>query len=150
MKRLITAALLSSAVLAFAQATPKKELVQKLLTLQQPGIEQVARGLVERPAMQMMQEAGMVLQRQIPPEKREALGLNRGRDRRIAFPGPESDDAKGLQLEHGRALRVSDHSLIRSRSAFGRDAGVWCRLYEAPPRGRTRQLPGAGSLQRLT
>jgi len=74
MKRLITAALLSSTVLAFAQATPKKELVQKLLTLQQPGIEQVARGLVERPAMQMMQEAGMVLQRQIPPEKREALG----------------------------------------------------------------------------
>lgn len=74
MKRLITAALLSSAVLAFAQATPKKDLVQKLLTLQQPGIEQVARSLVERPAVQMMQEVAMVLQRQIPPEKREALG----------------------------------------------------------------------------
>jgi hypothetical protein len=74
MKRLMMAALLSSAALACAQTAPKKELVQKLLTLQQPGIEQVARGLVERPAMQMMQEAGMVLQRQIPPEKREAMG----------------------------------------------------------------------------
>ena len=43
-------------------------------SLQQPGIEQVSRGLVERPAVQMMQEAGLVLQRQTPPDKREALG----------------------------------------------------------------------------
>ena len=84
MKRLMMAALLSSAVLAHAQTTPaapatpaspaKKALVQKLLVLQQPGIEQVARGLVERPALQMMQEAGQVLQRQIAPDKREAIG----------------------------------------------------------------------------
>ena len=75
MKRLMIAALLSSAALASAQTTPaKKELVQKLLVLQQPGIEQVARGLVERPALQMMQEAGQVLQRQIAPDKREAIG----------------------------------------------------------------------------
>ena len=82
MKKLMIAALLSSAALAGAQ-TPaasapsspaKKELVQKLLVLQQPGIEQVARGLVERPALQMMQEASLVLQRQIAPDKREAIG----------------------------------------------------------------------------
>ena len=83
MKKLMIAALLSSAALAGAQTTPaasspsspaKKELVQKLLVLQQPGIEQVARGLVERPALQMMQEASLVLQRQIAPDKREAIG----------------------------------------------------------------------------
>ena len=80
MKRLLIAALLSNAALVGAQTTPapttpaKKELVQKLLVLQQPGIEQVARGLVERPALQMMQEAGQVLQRQIAPDKREAIG----------------------------------------------------------------------------
>ena len=82
MKKLMIAALLSSAALAGAQ-TPaasapsspaKKELVQKLLVLQQPGIEQVARGLAERPALQMMQEASLVLQRQIAPDKREAIG----------------------------------------------------------------------------
>lgn len=73
MKRLIFAALLTGAALANAQTT-KKDLVQKILVLQQPGIEQVARGLVERPAVQMMQEAGLVLQRQIAPDKREALG----------------------------------------------------------------------------
>lgn len=81
MKRLMTAALLASAALAHAQtaSTPaassaKKDLVQKLLVLQQPGIEQVSRGLVERPAAQMMQEAGLVLQRQVAPDKREAVG----------------------------------------------------------------------------
>lgn len=74
MKRLMMAALLAGAALANAQTATKKELVQKLLVLQQPGIEQVARGLVERPALQMMQEAGLVLQRQVAPDKREAMG----------------------------------------------------------------------------
>lgn len=56
-------------------ATPaKKELVQKLVLLQQPGIESVARGIVERPAMQLMQAAGQALQTQVAPDKREAVG----------------------------------------------------------------------------
>ena len=80
MKRMIVAALLSGAALAQAQttaapATPsspaKKELVQKFLVLQQPGIENVARGLVERPVGQIAQGVGGALQ-QMPPEKREA------------------------------------------------------------------------------
>ncbi|MDQ6680161.1 MAG: DUF2059 domain-containing protein [Pseudomonadota bacterium] len=74
MKRLTIAALLAGAALMNAQAQTKKELVQKLLTLQQAGIEQISRGLVERPALQLMQEAGLVLQRQVAPDKREALG----------------------------------------------------------------------------
>ena len=58
-----------------APASPaKKELVQKLLALQQPGIEGAARSIVERPAAQMMQEAGRVLQTQVPADKREAIG----------------------------------------------------------------------------
>jgi hypothetical protein len=52
----------------------KKELVQRILRLQQSDVEAVARSLVERPAAQMMQEAGLALQRQIAPEKREATG----------------------------------------------------------------------------
>jgi hypothetical protein len=69
--------LLAVAALAQAQTTSspaKKELVAKLLQLQQPGIEMAARGIVERPAAQMMQEAGRVLQTQVPAEKREAIG----------------------------------------------------------------------------
>ena len=51
----------------------KKELVQKILLLQQPEIEAVARSIVERPAAQMMQEAGLAMQRQVAPDKREAM-----------------------------------------------------------------------------
>jgi hypothetical protein len=81
MKNLIVTALLSGAVLAHAQtaapATPsspaKKELVQKLMVLQQPGIENMARNLVEQPAVAMMQAAGRALQG-VPEDKREATG----------------------------------------------------------------------------
>lgn len=86
MKRLLTTALLTGAALAHAQTSPasaaaplptspaKKEMVQKLLTLQQPGIEGLARNMVEQPAAQMMQAAARALQAQVPPEKREATG----------------------------------------------------------------------------
>jgi len=83
MKRLFVTALLASAAMAHAQtaasaasasASPaKKELVQKLLVLQQPGIEGMARNMVEQPALRMLQAAGQVLQ-QVPAEKREATG----------------------------------------------------------------------------
>ncbi len=63
------------AAAATSTASPaKKELVQRLLVLQQPGIEGVARSIVERPASQLMQAAGQALQAQVPPEKREAVG----------------------------------------------------------------------------
>jgi hypothetical protein len=66
---------------ACAQATTsttvspaKKELVQRVLRVQQNDIESVARSLVERPAAQMMQEAGLALQqRQLPPDKAKTL-----------------------------------------------------------------------------
>jgi hypothetical protein len=63
---------------ASAPAAPsspaKKALVQRILTLQQGEIEALARNVVERPAAQMMQEAGLAIQQQIPPERREATG----------------------------------------------------------------------------
>jgi uncharacterized protein len=82
MKRLILAALLTGAALAHAQTASapapsspaKKELVAKLMVLQQQGIEKLAAGIVQQPALQMMQEAGRALQQQVAPEKREAAG----------------------------------------------------------------------------
>ncbi len=80
-KTLTVMALLTSAAFAQAQtaasATPsspaKKELVQKLMVLQQPGIEGLARNLVEQPAMAMLQAAGRALPN-IPADKRDAAG----------------------------------------------------------------------------
>ena len=79
-KPLLLAAMLAAAPFAFApgalaQSSPaKKELVQKLLTSQQPALEGLARRLVEQPAGQMLQAAGQALQTQVAPEKREAVG----------------------------------------------------------------------------
>lgn len=59
---------------AWAQAPAgKKELVARVVQLQQPGVENLARLLVEQPAMQLMQGAGQALQR-LPAERRDAVG----------------------------------------------------------------------------
>ena len=74
--RVLTALLactLAGAAGAQAATPAKKELVQRLLRLQQSDIDTFARSVVERPAAQMMREAGLALQSQsAPPEKREA------------------------------------------------------------------------------
>lgn len=84
-KPLLSAALIAAAFTAAAQtpapasaptavpaAASKQELVARILQLQQPGIEAMARGLAEQPAMQLMQQAGQALQR-LPTERREAV-----------------------------------------------------------------------------
>lgn len=83
MKRLFALTALCFALQAQAQtpavpAAPvsqaKKDLVQRFLVLQQPSFENIARNVVERPAVQLMQAAGQALQTQIPTDKREATG----------------------------------------------------------------------------
>jgi hypothetical protein len=83
LKVLAATALLVAANAGFAQNTPpaasapsspaKKELVARLMVLQQPGIEQLARGILQQPLGQLMQGAGQALQ-QVPADKREATG----------------------------------------------------------------------------
>jgi hypothetical protein len=75
-KALSLAAALAVAGSAPAQTTSspaKKELVARVLKLQQPDIENAARALIEQPAMQLGQQAGQALQR-LPAERREAVG----------------------------------------------------------------------------
>jgi len=84
MKRLLALTALCFAVHAQAQTAPaappvpvsaaKKELVKKLLQLQQANFEVLSRSIVERPAIQLMQAAGQALQTQVPADKREATG----------------------------------------------------------------------------
>ena len=82
-KQLVLAAALAAAGVAHAQpaasapkAAPasaaKKELVAKVIQLQQPGIEAMARSMAEQPALQTMQMAGIALQR-LPADKRETV-----------------------------------------------------------------------------
>src|SRR5450830_258136 len=74
MKKLLVIALLALASGAQAESTAaKKELVAKVLLLQRPAIEQAAQALAERPAAQMMQQAGIALQSRVAADKREAV-----------------------------------------------------------------------------
>ena len=75
--RLACAALISTAAaaaMAQGAASPaKKELVQKVLALQQAGIESIGAGLANQTANQVLQVVGQAMAR-VPADKREALG----------------------------------------------------------------------------
>ncbi|MDP2678875.1 MAG: hypothetical protein Q8O85_09150 [Rhodoferax sp.] len=74
MKNTFVALLLLASAGAYAQTSPVKQaLVDKMLSLQRPAIEQTAQVIAERPALQMMQQAGAALQTRVAPEKREAI-----------------------------------------------------------------------------
>jgi uncharacterized protein len=84
-KYTLLAGLMAAAVATSAQAqapaasasapvsAAKKALVAKVLQLQQPGIEAMARAMVEQPAAQLMQQVSMVLRSRVPADQREAL-----------------------------------------------------------------------------
>jgi hypothetical protein len=66
---------------ASAPASPaKKALVKRVIELQQPGIEAMARALVEQPAGAIMQQVGRTLQTNVPADKREAVGREAEKD----------------------------------------------------------------------
>lgn len=74
MKKVLVTLLLIATGTVFAQSTPaKKELVAKVLQLQQPGIEQTAANMVIQPTQMIMVRVGDYLRARIPPDKRAAV-----------------------------------------------------------------------------
>jgi hypothetical protein len=78
-QRLIGLALVAATSLVQAQATAipgaptsaaKKEMITRLLAIQQPALESMTRDLIERPARQMMAAAEEALEVRVAPEKR--------------------------------------------------------------------------------
>jgi len=73
-KSLITLSFLLAAVAAQAQSSPaKKELVARILKLQQPGIEAMARGLVEQPAAELLNNAAGAMPARVAKDKQDAV-----------------------------------------------------------------------------
>ena len=88
LKLLLAAGLVASAPLALAQASKpaaaasaatvappspaKQALINELIALQKPGVEAVARAVVQRPLQPLMQGAGQALQN-VPADKRQAV-----------------------------------------------------------------------------
>lgn len=56
-----------------APSPAKKELIARLIKLQQPGIEAMSTDMAQEPALQMLERAAAVLQARVAPEKREAV-----------------------------------------------------------------------------
>ena len=74
-RTLILLPFLLAAAGVHAQSTPaKKDLVTKILKQQQPGIEGMARQLVEQPMGELLLNAGSVIQTRVPADKQQALG----------------------------------------------------------------------------
>ena len=74
-KTILTVALLCTAFGAQAQSTPaKKELAARIVKLQMPGIEGLARSLAEQPAIALLERAGQILPARVPPDRQEAVG----------------------------------------------------------------------------
>lgn len=57
---------------AHAQSAAKKELISKLLVLQQAGIDNTARGIIEQQPMQMAAAAQKMIMQNVPEDKRQA------------------------------------------------------------------------------
>ena len=108
LKTLLPAALLAVAVTLTTPAqaqTPngKKELVARILQLQQAGIEALARSLTEQPARQIMQQAGIAVQR-LPAERREAVARDIEADLR-----KYADEA--VPIVSGRAVQLAPSTI---------------------------------------
>lgn len=70
----IAAALLLPAFTVQAQPSPaKKPLVARILKTQQPGIETMGRQMAERPALSVLDRAGVLLASSVPADKRDAI-----------------------------------------------------------------------------
>ncbi|HNT39395.1 MAG TPA: DUF2059 domain-containing protein [Rubrivivax sp.] len=59
-----------------ASSAAKKALAAKIVKLQQPGIDMVARQLVEQPVLQMLQQVNIAMQQRVAPERRQALAAD--------------------------------------------------------------------------
>lgn len=75
LKKLLVPLFLALAALTVqAQPSPaKQELIARILKLQQPGIEAMARGLAEQPAAIILDGMSGALSTRVAPEKREAV-----------------------------------------------------------------------------
>jgi uncharacterized protein len=71
-QRTLAALLLLALAATGAHAQTKKELVAKVLQLQQPGVEAMATAMAQQPVAQIVQQVGPALQR-LPADRREAL-----------------------------------------------------------------------------
>jgi len=138
MKKIFALTLLALSMAANAQVSAaKKELVAKMLELQQPAIESVARALTERPAALMMQQAGLALQTRVAPEKREAIAKEIQADLKKYV-----DDAVPLVRQRALKLAPSTIGAVLEEKFTEEELTQLIAIIESPVNRKFLQLGG--------
>lgn len=130
------------AVGAQTPSAKKSELVAKILTLQQAAIEQTAQLLVERPAVQMMQQASVALQTRVPPEKREAVGKEIQADLK-----KYADEAGPLVRQQAVKLAPSTIGVLMEQRFTEEELTQLIAILESPVNRKYQQM--GGDLQKV-
>jgi len=133
-KPLVLAAAL--AVAGGAHAQTKKELLQKVLQLQQPSIENMARTLTERPAAMLMQQAGIALQK-LPADKRDAVAREIEADVRKYI-----DESVPIVREHAIKLAPTTIGVVLEDKFNEDELKQLTALLESPVLKKYQQLTG--------
>lgn len=138
MKKAFVAVVLLAASVAHAESTPaKKELVAKMLQLQQPAIELVARAMAEQPAQVLMQRAGPILQQRIPPDKRQAVAQEiQGDVKRYV------DETVPMVRERAVALAPSTIGVLLDERFTEEELKQLIAIIESPVNRKFQQLGG--------
>lgn len=138
MKKLFAVALLLLGVAVYAQ-TPaaKKELVTKVLQLQQPGIDGIARGMAEQPAAVLLQQAGNIMQTRIPPEKREAIAKDIQADVK-----KYADEAVPLLRDRATKLAPTTIGAILDERFTEEELKQLVAVFESPVNRKFQQMVG--------
>lgn len=119
----------------------KKALVAKVLQLQTPGIEAMARQLAEQPAMQMLQQVGPALQR-VPADKREALAKDIQADAR-----KYAEDATPIVREQALKLAPSTIGALLEERFSEEELKQVIALLESPVNRKFQSM--GGDMQRV-
>ena len=138
MKRVLTIVLVLLGTAVFAQ-TPatKKELVAKVLQVQQPGIEALGRALAEQPAAILMQRAGNVMQTRTPPDKREAIARDIQADVK-----KYADDVMPLMRDRAAKLAPSTIGTLLDERFTEDELKQLIVILESPVNRKFQQLGG--------
>lgn len=135
----LIAVLASAAGLSGAQGTApstKKDQVQKVLQLQQPGIESVGVGLATQTATQVLQVASQAMGR-VPADKREAVGAELQAEVRKFY-----DDVTPLLRASAVKLAPSTIGVVLEEKFSEDELKVLINWLESPVSRKYQQLTG--------
>jgi uncharacterized protein len=148
-KLLVLAAALPFALAAQAQNTAapaaasspaKKELIARILKIQQPAMETMGKALAQEPVMQILDQAGLALNR-LPADKREAVGKEIQADAKKYI-----DETVPLVQKRAVAVAPSSVGALLDKEFSEEELKQVVAILESPAYGKFQKL--APSMQR--